>query len=233
MSNQDKLILIIEDEPEIAEILQMYLQHEGFKTEHVNNGRQGLQTWQQIDPDLILLDIRIPGPDGIDMLQTIRSSSNVPIIMLSALTDDLNKLLSLRLGADDYITKPFNPAELIARIKTVLRRSNKTTTTDTLLRVGQLTINQDAYTAFFTDKAGTAHDLPLTLTEFRLLVHFAQQPKRCFSRFDLIEACLPESDALDRVIDSHLSKLRRKLGDVGASDLIQTVRGVGYRLFTE
>jgi two-component system response regulator AdeR len=233
MSDQNQLILIIEDEPEIAEILQMYLQHEGFQTEHVSNGRHGLQSWRQINPDLILLDIRMPGPDGLDILQTIRSASNVPIIMLTALTDDINKLLSLRLGADDYIAKPFNPAELIARIRTVLRRSNKSVATDKLLRVGRLTINQDSYTALFTDNEGSSQELPLTLTEFRLLVHFAQQPKRCFTRLDLIDACLPESDALDRVIDSHLSKLRRKLSDVGGSDLIQTVRGVGYRLFAE
>ncbi|WP_410211406.1 response regulator [Aquirhabdus sp.] len=233
MTNQDQLILIIEDEPEIAEILQMYLQHEGFKTEHVSNGRHGLQSWRQINPDLILLDIRMPGPDGLDILQTIRGVSNVPIIMLTALTDDINKLLSLRLGADDYIAKPFNPAELIARIRTVLRRSNKSVATDKLLRVGRLTINQDSYTALFIDDKGASQELPLTLTEFRLLVHFAQQPKRCFTRLDLIDACLPESDALDRVIDSHLSKLRRKLSDVGGSDLIQTVRGVGYRLFAE
>ena len=177
MSTQNKLILIIEDEPEIADILQMYLHHEGFQTEHVNNGQHGLQSWQLINPALILLDIRIPGPDGLDVLQTIRSTSNIPIIILSALTDDINKLLSLRLGADDYITKPFNPAELIARIRTVLRRSNKTSAADRLLRVDRLTINQDSYTAFYTDDAGVAHDLPLTLTEFRLLSHFAEQPK--------------------------------------------------------
>jgi len=231
--NQNQLILIIEDEPEIAEILQVYLQHEGFRTQHASNGRQGLQLWRQLHPDLVLLDIRMPGHDGLDILQTIRSESNVPMIMLTALTDDITKLLSLRLGADDYIAKPFNPAEVIARIKSVLRRSQIATLKPPLLRVGRLTIDQNAHTAQFDDVLGRPQELSLTLTEFKLLVHLARQPKRCFSRVDLIEACLPESDALDRVIDSHLSKLRRKLNDAGGVDVIQTVRGVGYRLWMD
>lgn len=233
VENQNLLILVIEDEPEIAEILQVYLRHEGFRTQHANNGRHGLQFWRQLHPDLVLLDIRMPGHDGLDILQTIRSESNVPIIMLTALTDDITKLLSLRLGADDYISKPFNPAEVIARIKTVLRRSHVAALHNPLLRLGRLTIDQDAHTAQFSNDLGGQQDLPLTLTEFKLLVHLARQPKRCFSRMDLIEACLPESDALDRVIDSHLSKLRRKLNDVGGVDVIQTVRGVGYRLWID
>jgi two-component system response regulator AdeR len=231
--HQNLLILVIEDEPEIAEILQVYLKHEGFRTQHANNGRHGLQFWRQLHPDLILLDIRMPGHDGLDILQTIRSESNVPIIMLTALTDDITKLLSLRLGADDYIAKPFNPAEMIARVKTVLRRSQLTSSLNPILRVGRLTIDQNAHIANFEDINGEHQELPLTLTEFNLLAHLARQPKRCFSRMDLIEACLPESDALDRVIDSHLSKLRRKLSDAGGTDMIQTVRGVGYRLWIE
>jgi two-component system response regulator AdeR len=143
--------LIIEDESEIAEILQVYLKHEGFRTQHANNGHQGLLFWRQLQPDLILLDIRMPGHDGLDILQTIRSESNSPIIMLTALTDDITKLLSLRLGADDYIAKPFNPAEVIARIKAVLRRSQVTASYSRLLRVGQLTIDQDFHTAQFLE----------------------------------------------------------------------------------
>ncbi len=232
--DQSALILIIEDEPEIAEILQVYLQREGFRTRHANNGRQGVQFWRQLHPDLILLDIRMPGPDGLDVLQTIRNDSHVPIIMLTALSDDIEKLLSLRLGADDYITKPFNPAEVIARIRTVLRRSMRPLENkNPMLRIGRLTIDQEAHTVLLSDSGGNPHEIPLTLTEFRLLTHLAEQPRRCFSRQDLIEACLPESDALDRVIDSHLSKLRRKLSDAGGEDLIQTVRGVGYRLWVD
>jgi two-component system response regulator AdeR len=231
--NQNMLILVIEDEPEIAEILQAYLKHEGFRTQHASNGRHGLQFWRQLHPDLVLLDIRMPGHDGLDILQTIRSESNVPIIMLTALTDDITKLLSLRLGADDYIAKPFNPAEVIARIKTVLRRSHITTSRSPLLRIGRLSIDQNSHTAHFEDTTSVQQELPLTLTEFKVLVHLARQPKRCFSRMDLIEACLPESEALDRVIDSHLSKLRRKLSDAGGTDMIQTVRGVGYRLWMD
>lgn len=224
--NANALILVIEDEPEIAEIIVAYLQHEGFNTMHANNGEDGLNNWRKFNPDLVLLDIRIPGHDGIDILQAIRNERNTPIIMLTALSDDVNKILSLRLGADDYITKPFNPAEMVARVRTVLRRSIAIEKISAVVRVGPLLIDNDAHAATLNEDVL----LPLTLTEFRLLAHMARQPGRCFSRLDLIEACLPQSDALDRVIDSHLSKLRRKLIEAGGGDLIETIRGVGYRL---
>jgi two-component system response regulator AdeR len=224
--NSNVLILVIEDEPEIAEIIVAYLAHEGFNTMHANNGEDGLNYWRKFNPNLVLLDIRIPGHDGIDILQAIRNERSTPIIMLTALSDDVNKILSLRLGADDYITKPFNPAEMVARVRALLRRATKTESVSTTARVGPLLIDNEAHTAALNDDL----PLPLTLTEFRLLAHMARQPGRCFSRLDLIEACLPQSDALDRVIDSHLSKLRRKLIDAGSGDLIETIRGVGYRL---
>lgn len=224
--NSSVLILVIEDEPEIAEIIVAYLAHEGFNTMHANNGEDGLNYWRKFNPNLVLLDIRIPGHDGIDILQAIRNERSTPIIMLTALSDDVNKILSLRLGADDYITKPFNPAEMVARVRSLLRRATKTESVSTTVRVGPLLIDNEAHTAALNDDL----PLPLTLTEFRLLAHMARQPGRCFSRLDLIEACLPQSDALDRVIDSHLSKLRRKLIDAGNGDLIETIRGVGYRL---
>ncbi|HET8730984.1 MAG TPA: response regulator [Moraxellaceae bacterium] len=225
------LILLIEDEPEIAAILQDYLRHEGMRTLHAGDGQEGLELLRRQSPALVLLDIRLPGQNGIDILQAIRSEGNTPVIMLTALTDDLNKLLSLRLGADDYIAKPFNPAEVVARVHTVLRRSSGgQASTPATVTIGPLTIDYDMHAAMVTDAGKAPHSLPLTLTEFRLLAHMARQPKRCFSRNELIEACMPESEALDRVVDSHLSKLRRKLYDEGCGDLIETVRGVGYRL---
>jgi len=231
MVQNSPLILIIEDEPGIAEILEAYLRHDGFRTEHAGNGRLGLDCLQRMHPALVLLDIRLPGQNGIDILQSIRSEYSIPVIMITALTDDVNKLLSLRLGADDYIAKPFNPAEVVARVHAVLRRSNPVQAPAALVSVGQLLIDHQMHAVLAVAADGTQTPIPLTLTEFRLLAFLAKQPKRCFSRDELIDACLPESDALNRVIDSHLSKLRRKLQDAGCDGLIETVRGVGYRLW--
>lgn len=226
------LILLIEDEPEIAEILEAYLRRDGFRTAHAPDGMEGLQLFRRLHPALVVLDIRLPRQNGIDILQTLRAESNTPVIMLTALTDDINKLLSLRLGADDYIAKPFNPAEVTARIQAVLRRSGQAPVpTSSRIRVGPLLIDPDMHAVMVEDPDGQATPLPLTLTEFRLLAFLARQPRRCFSRYELIDACLPESDALDRVIDSHLSKLRRKLEQAGCANFIEAVRGVGYRLW--
>ncbi len=233
-TNTGPLILLIEDEPDIAEILEIYLKREGFRSQYAGDGQLGMQLFRRQRPALVILDIRLPGQNGIDILQTIRAEGTVPVpvIMLTALTDDLNKLLSLRLGADDYISKPFNPAEVIARIHAVLRRTGVNTQPVTApFQVGQLLIDYDMYGVMVVAQDGIKHPLALTLTEFRLLAFLARQPKRCFSRFDLIESCLPESEALDRVIDSHLSKLRQKLEQAGCLDKIETVRGIGYRLW--
>ena len=238
MSNESHLsgplVLYVEDEPSISDILIAYLQRDGMRPLHAANGLEALDLFQRCRPDIVVLDIRLPGMDGIDLLKTIRNQSGTPVIMVSALTDDLDKMLSLRLGADDYVVKPYNPAEVVARVRAVLRRTCAQHAPDAQapLRVGSLEIDQQAYVARVRDADGDAtHPLPLTLTEYRLLTCLAAQPRRCFSRSELIEACLPESDALDRVIDSHLSKLRRKLLDGGCGNLIETVRGIGYQLW--
>ena len=187
---------------------------------------------QQVRPDLVLLDIHLPKVDGVDVLRMIRNDSDVPVIMVTALADDVDKLLALRLGADDYVVKPFNPPEVVARVRAVLRRTQaKPAPVAAPIRVGPIEIDVEAHSAAVYDDAGQAVPLALTLTEFRLLACLAAQPRRCFSRAYLIENCLPESDALERVIDSHLSKLRRKLQLAGQDGLIETVRGIGYRLW--
>lgn len=234
-NGQNHLILIIEDEAEIADIVQAYLQQDGFKTMVAHDGQLGFQYFLKYNPMLVLLDIRLPGQNGLDILQSIRSKTATPVIMLTALTDDLNKLLGLRLGADDYITKPFNPSELVARVHAVLRRTavNYADKEVAPIQLGRLSIDNNAYVVSWLNDEGRNETLPLTLTEFRIIAFMARHPRKCFSRFELIEACLPESDALDRVIDSHLSKLRRKLQDAGCGKFIETVRGVGYRLWPD
>lgn len=226
------LVLVVEDEPGIATILSAYLEREGLRARIARDGEEALQLFRQLRPDMVLLDIHLPKVDGVDVLKAIRNEGETPVIMVTALADDVDKLLALRLGADDYVVKPFNPPEVVARVRAVLRRTQaKPTPASAPIRVGPIEIDSDAHSAVVYDDEGHATPLPLTLTEFRLLACLAAQPRRCFSRSYLIENCLPESDALERVIDSHLSKLRRKLQLAGQDGLIETVRGIGYRLW--
>lgn len=226
------LVLLAEDEPELARILLAYMHREGLRTVHGSDGPTALQHFRHTRPDIALLDISMPGRDGIDILKDIREHGSTPVIMVTAVSDEVSKLLSLRMGADDYIVKPFNPAEVIARIRAVLRRT-QTAQHCAQIKVGELEIDAQAYSVVVNRDDLRSAPIALTLTEFRLLTHLARQPRRCFSRAELVDACLPESNALDRVIDSHLSKLRRKLQDNGCQRLIETVRGVGYRLWPE
>lgn len=222
------LILIVEDEPEIADILETYFVREGFRTVSAGDGSIGLAHYIRLRPDLIVLDIKLPGQDGYDVLAAIRRRDDTPVIMVTALAEDLDKLQALRIGADDYVVKPFNPLEVVARAKAVLRRTTGRKGRQPL-RIGPLTIDPDAYIATVGQGAGEA-TLELTRTEFRLLAYMAASPSRVFERSELVDACLPEGEALDRTVDSHVSNLRRKLTAAGADGLLTGVRGVGYRL---
>ncbi|WP_312164279.1 response regulator [Phenylobacterium sp.] len=222
------LILIVEDEPEIAEILDAYLGRDGFRTVRAGDGVTALQHHRMLRPDLVVLDVKLPKADGFEVLAEIRRRGDTPVIMATALAEDLDKLSALRIGADDYVVKPFNPLELVARARAVLRRTRARGVTP-LLRLGPLEIDPQAYSAAVVGETGT-RPLDLTLTEFRLLEHMARAPRRVFSRAELLDACLPDGDALERTVDSHVSNLRRKLEAAGAPDLLEGVRGVGYRL---
>ncbi|SHO67027.1 two component transcriptional regulator, winged helix family [Pseudoxanthobacter soli DSM 19599] len=222
------LVLIAEDDDEISAILDAYLVREGFRTVQARDGRVALDLHLALKPDLVLLDVSMPHLDGWETLAELRRRGNTPAIMITALDKDIDRLQGLRIGADDYVGKPFNPIEVVARAKAVLRRSGLATAAG-VLRVGDLTIDLDAYQARLGTGAA-ALPLALTLTEFRILAHMARSPSRVFTRSELVDACLPGSDALDRTVDSHLSKLRKKLEQAGAPGLLPGVRGVGYRL---
>lgn len=231
-------VLVVEDECEISDVLLAYLRRDGLHAAWCGNGARALAEIDLRQPDLVLLDIQLPGMDGFDVLRQVRAHGDTPVILLTAFVDDVDRLLGLRLGADDYITKPFVPAEVVARVRAVLRRSRRgpqaaPSARPAPLRYGALVINTEANSAAVECAEGTLVPLPLTLTEFRLLACLVAHPKRVLSRQTLIDQCLPESDAFDRVIDSHLSRLRRKLAAAGLGELIDTVRGVGYRLATD
>lgn len=230
-ANAGALVLLVEDETEIAEILSAYLRRSGLRTAHANNGRSALDLHLSLKPDLVLLDVQLPLVSGWQILSELRHRGDTPVIMLTALDQDIDKLMGLRLGADDYIVKPFNPAEVVARVQAVLRR---TTTpggrkAQKVLRVGNFQIDPETFEAsvVVNDQRQT---LALTLTEFNLLAHMARAPKRVFTRAELLAACLPESDALERTVDSHISKLRKKLELISLEGVPESVRGVGYRL---
>lgn len=222
------LVLIAEDDEEISAILDAYLVREGFRTVQARDGRTALDLHLALKPDLVLLDVTMPRLDGWEVLAELRRRGNTPAIMITALDKDIDRLQGLRIGADDYVVKPFNPIEVVARAKAVLRRSGVASAAG-VLRAGNLAIDLDAYEASFDDGAGPVR-LSLTLTEFRILAHMARSPARVFTRSELVDACLPGSDALDRTVDSHLSKLRKKLEQAGATGLLPGVRGIGYRL---
>lgn len=219
------LILIVEDEEAIAQMLETYLRHENFRTERAADGLQALALFRASQPDLVLLDILLPKLDGWELLKTIRQKSRTPVIMTTALADEVDRLVGLGLGADDYIVKPYSFREVVARVKAVLRRARPELAETSLLKVGRLTIDMDRVIAHLDSVA-----LTLTATEFRLLAFLARAPGRVFSRAELITGALPESDMLERSVDTHLKNLRRKLNDLNAADLLQTVRGMGYKL---
>ncbi|KQM23926.1 MULTISPECIES: response regulator [unclassified Sphingomonas] len=220
------LALIAEDDRDIADIVRAYLEREGFRTVQANDGRTALDLHSALKPDILLLDISMPLMDGWEVLAEVRRRGNTPVVIATALDQDIDKLQALRVGADDYVVKPFNPVEVVARVKAVLRRTGGDNGSG-VLRVGPVEIETGAHMV-----RTAAGEVALTLTEFRLLTHMARVPTRVFSRSELLDACLPGSDALDRTVDSHVSKLRRKLEQAGAPDMPEGVRGVGYRLWS-
>lgn len=226
-------ILIAEDELDIAEILIAYLEKSGMRTLHANNGLQALELHLEHKPDIVLLDVQMPKLDGWRVLSEIRHRGNTPIIMLTAMDQDIDKLMGLRIGADDYVVKPFNPAEVVARTQAVLRRTMmKESLSQKTLQVGPLHIDIENHSVS-VEQEGEHLNITLTLTEFNLLALMARTPKRAYSRTELLESCLPEGDTLERTVDSHISKLRKKLELVGVTDTPVGVRGIGYRLWDQ
>lgn len=221
------LILIVEDERELAESVELYLKSNSYRTERAHDGEEALTLFRAAKPDLVLLDVTMPKKDGFEVLQTIRREAKTPVIMLTARAEEIDKLLGLGMGADDYLVKPYSLREVIARIQAVLRRVQNDEPNQTLIRVGDLEV--DTYSMSARVRGKTLH---LTPTEFKLLHHLALTPGRAISRAELMEAAMPESDALESAVNVHLKNLRQKLDAEGVTDILITVRGLGYRLAT-
>jgi two-component system, OmpR family, response regulator AdeR len=219
-----KLVLVVEDEPNLSQVLEAYLRRDGFRTERAADGESALRLFHTAKPDLVLLDVMLPKLDGFEVLRQVRQAGNTPVIMVTARVEDVDRLVGLRMGADDYVVKPFNPPEVVERVKAVLRRVQPVTAEKPMSVAGlELDPRGMQVTALGTR-------LELTLSEYRLLELLVQHPGRVFSRAELLELCLPDSEALERVVDAHIGSVRRKLAAVGLADPLESVRGVGYRL---
>lgn len=230
MPNSSTEILIIEDEPDLASLIADYVHASGYQSLVIANGQSALEQIQLRVPDLIVLDLMLPGLDGISLCKAVRTFSQVPIIMVTAKVEEIDRLLGLEIGADDYLCKPFSPRELMARIKVILRRVSSTATT--------------AVTAMQSEKQNVVHIdtaafqiylyqqlLELTRSEFLLLQHFIAHPGQVFSRSQLLDFVTQDNlDVTDRAIDSHVKNIRKKIAQIRPDDNpIHAIYGLGYR----
>lgn len=218
-------ILIVEDDRDIVEMVEYNLQEEGYVTISALNGEDGINLARREQPDLIILDIMLPVIDGFEVCRTLKSddkTSHIPIIILSAKSQETDKVVGLELGADDYVTKPFSPRELIARIRAIMRRGAEQQTSD-IVKKGDMIIDSAKYKVMVGSE-----EIPLTTTEFKLLEYMARRPGVVLSRYQILDAVSGDDTIVcDRTVDAHVKSLRHKLGT--ARDYIETVRGAGYR----
>lgn len=226
----DKQILVVEDEYEIGDIIEHYLKREGMHVIRAMNGKQAIEIHAAQVIDLIVLDIKLPELNGWEVLSKIRQKAQTPVIMLTALDQDIDKVMALRIGADDFVVKPFNPNEVVARVQAVLRRTQHSMQAQQKhLLYRNIEINTELRSVY-VQRQNKKILLNLTLTEYKILLLMIDHPHKVFSRSELMNYCLPDSDALERTVDSHVSKLRKKLEEQGLEQILMNVRGVGYRL---
>lgn len=220
-------VLVVEDDAKMVQLLRLYLEREGYAVATAADGGAALEAAERVRPDLVILDLMLPQLDGLEVCRRLRAASDVPILMLTARVDEVDKVLGLSLGADDYVTKPFSPREVAARVRAILRRT-RGDQRGRLLRHGDLEMDLDRHRVTVGGR-----EVRFTPVEFKLLQAFLEAPERAFSRDQLLNHIYPHHEAavVDRTIDVHVGKLRGKLGDDPARPrFIATVRGVGYKL---
>lgn len=218
------LILVVDDEPKIVAVARDYLLKHGFRVTTAGDGQAALAAARREKPDLIVLDLMLPGMDGREVCKALRRESDVPIIMLTALAEEVDQVTGLEIGADDYITKPFSPRALVARVRALLRRSRGEVALPSVVRVGKLEIDAEKHSL----RIG-AKELKLTPIEFELLHLLASRPGQAFKREQLLDSLHGGAAGFDRSIDSHVKNLRKKLQAASGKAMIETVYGVGYR----
>jgi two-component system, OmpR family, alkaline phosphatase synthesis response regulator PhoP len=221
-----KKILVVDDELKIFQIARDYLTHAGYEVLQASDGDMAMHVFRAEKPDLVVLDLGLPKMDGLDVTRNMRKSSNVPIIMLTARTEESDKLIGLELGADDYITKPFSPKELVARVRSVFRRMDSLQPQDEMIRYGELTLDIPRMRTTLADE-----EIELTATEFQLLVTLAKQPGRIFTRAQMLESVHGVAiESYERAIDAHIKNIRRKIEpNPREPKYILKVYGVGYK----
>ncbi|MFZ0128578.1 MAG: response regulator transcription factor [Candidatus Dormiibacterota bacterium] len=221
-------VLIVDDEPAIVRLVRDYLERAGFEVLTAGNGDDALKVFARNRPDLVILDLTLPHMDGLDVARAMRRAGDVPIIMLTARTEEADRVAGLELGADDYVTKPFSAREIVARVRAVLRRAQSAAMHDDVVRVGDSIVLDAPRMQVKVD----GRDAPLTATEFQLLLHMARQPGRVFTRAQLLDAVHGVAvESFERAIDAHVKNIRRKIErDPRSPQHLQTVFGVGYRL---
>lgn len=218
-------VLIVEDEAKIASLLADYLNRDGFQCECIGDGAAVMDRIREAPPDIVLLDLMLPGRDGLSLCKDIRALGNLPVIMITARIEEIDRLLGLELGADDYVCKPFSPREVVARVKAVLRRT-EVMTEPAAAANALFQVDRDSLRVRTADR-----EIKLTRVEFALLKALEAAPGRIFSRDELMDRIYPDRRVVsDRTVDSHVKRLRRKLEDLlPGRDLIESVYGVGYR----
>lgn len=227
MIQRTSTVLVVDDDPKIRELVRLYLAREGYRTLEAADGPGALEIARSQHCDLVLLDVMLPGLDGLEVCRALRAEGDTPIVLLTARSGDADKVIGLDLGADDYVVKPFSPRELMARVRAQLRRRRRPGVDQPALTVGDLAIDPGAMRV---EQGG--REILVTASEFRLLYALMSRPMRVFSRDELINAIHGDDDPgiIDRTIDVHLGRLRRKLGDDASEPhLIGTVRSAGYR----
>jgi DNA-binding response OmpR family regulator len=223
-----RTVLVVDDEPEIVRILRDYLDRAGFAVLTASDGEAAVAMAHRHRPDIVLLDLTLPSLDGLDVARAIRREAEVPIIMLTARSEETDRIVGLELGADDYVAKPFSPREVVARVRAVLRRTDAAHSHGDVVRVGESIEVDVPKMETFVD----GRRIELTATEFQLLLHMARQPGRVFTRAQLLDAVHGVAvESYERAIDAHVKNIRRKIEqDAHAPRHLQTVFGVGYRL---
>jgi len=218
-------VLIIDDDPHILELLRYALETEGLAVAEAKDGREGLFQVQQHQPNVIILDVMMPEMSGLEMCRELRKTSQIPILFLSSRDSEIDKILGLELGGDDYVSKPFSPRELVARIKAMLRRQTIAAPASPILKQGNVTLHPDRFQVFCQNEP-----VILTTTEYNLLETFMASPQRVFSRDALVQAEIFKDVVSDRTIDSHIRRLRLKFTNAGCPNVIETAHGFGYKL---